>query len=206
MSEGLINPGRPIVLASASKSRSNLLRAAGVMVEIVPAHADEESVKAALLAEGAPAAQCAETLAELKAVQVSQRYPGALVIGADQMLECGGVWFDKPADLYAARNHLIAMRGKTHVLPTAVAVALNGARIWHHVALPKLTMRDFDDAFIDAYLKTAGAAVLSSVGAYQLEGPGAQLFSRIDGDFFTILGLPLLELLGFLREHQVATR
>jgi septum formation protein len=204
MSDALINPGRPIILASASKSRANLLRAAGVAVEIVPAHADEESVKASLKAEGATAAQCAETLAELKAVQVSQRYPEALVIGADQMLECAGVWFDKPADLHVARNHLVAMRGKTHVLPTAVAVALNGSRIWHHVALPTLTMRTFGDDFIDAYLQTAGTAVLSSVGAYQLEGPGAQLFSRVDGDFFTILGLPLLELLGFLREHEAA--
>ena len=175
-------------------------------MEIVPAHADEESVKTSLRAEGATAAQCAETLAELKAVQVSQRYPGALVIGADQMLECAGTWFDKPVDLQAARNHLAAMRGKTHVLPTAVAVALNGARIWHHVALPKLTMRIFDDAFIDTYLKVAGTAVLSSVGAYQLEGPGAHLFSRIDGDFFTILGLPLLELLGFLREYETAAQ
>ncbi len=121
----------PVILASASKSRATLLRAAGVNVEIVPAHADEEAVKNALKAEGATAAQCAETLAELKAVQVSQRHDNALVIGADQMLECEGAWFDKPADMAGARNHLVALRGKTHVLPTAVCVALNGARIWH---------------------------------------------------------------------------
>jgi septum formation protein len=194
---------RPLILASASKSRAALLRAAGVAVDIVPAHADEEAVKAALKAEGATAAQCAETLAELKAVQVSQRHDNALVIGADQMLECEGTWFDKPADLAGARDHLIHLRGKTHVLPTAVAVALNGARIWHHVATPRLTVRPYSDAFIDDYLKTAGTAILSSVGAYQLEGLGAQLFSKIEGDFFTILGLPLLQLLAFLREHEV---
>ena len=194
---------RSLILASASKSRATLLRAAGVAVEIIPAHTDEDSVKASLKAEDATAAQCAETLAELKAVQVSQRHDNALVIGADQMLECDGAWFDKPADMAGARDHLVNLRGKTHALPTAVAVALNGARIWHHVAVPRLTMRPFSDAFIDGYLALAGPAVLSSVGAYQLEGPGAQLFSRIDGDFFTILGLPLLELLAFLREHDV---
>ena len=194
---------RPLILASASKSRANLLRAAGISVEIVPAHADEEAVKASLKAEGATAAQCAEMLAELKAVQVSQRYDNALVIGADQMLECDGVWFDKPADMDAARSHMMILRGKTHVLPTAVAVALNGACIWHHVAMPRLTVRPFSDAFIETYLESAGTSVLSSVGAYQLEGVGAQLFSKIEGDFFTILGLPLLQLLAFLREHEV---
>ena len=194
---------RPLILASASKSRANLLRAAGISVEIVPAHADEEAVKASLKAEGATAAQCAEMLAELKAVQVSQRYDNALVIGADQMLECDGVWFDKPADMAAARSHMMILRGKTHVLPTAVAVALNGARIWHHVAMPRLTVRPLSDAFIETYLESAGTSVLSSVGAYQLEGVGAQLFSKIEGDFFTILGLPLLQLLAFLREHEV---
>ena len=194
---------RSLILASASKSRATLLRAAGVAVEIIPAHTDEDSVKASLKAEDATAAQCAETLAELKAVQVSQRHDNALVIGADQMLECDGAWFDKPTDMAGARDHLVNLRGKTHALPTAVAVALNGARIWHHVAVPRLTMRPFSDAFIDGYLALAGPAVLTSVGAYQLEGPGAQLFSRIDGDFFTILGLPLLELLAFLREHDV---
>ncbi len=193
---------RPLILASASKSRANILRAAGVTFEPIPADTDEESVKRSLKAEGASAAQCAEALAELKAVQVSRAYPNAFVIGADQMLECEGAWFDKPADLGGARGHLVALRGKTHVLPTAVAVALDGACIWHHVALPRLTMRGFSESFIDEYLRAAGAAVLTSVGAYQLEGLGAQVFSRIEGDFFTILGLPLLELMAFLREQE----
>jgi septum formation protein len=128
------------------------------------------------------------------------------VIGADQMLECEGLWFDKPKDVAGARNHLLTLRGKTHVLPTSVAVALNGAPIWHHTAEPRLTVRPFSDAFLDEYLAAVGPAVTSSVGAYHLEGRGAQLFSKVDGDFFTVLGLPLLELLAFLREHQVVTR
>ena len=197
-----MSPVRPLILASASKSRANVLRAAGLTFEVEPADTDEDAVKAALKAEGASAARCAEALAEAKALVVSRRHHHALVIGADQMLDCEGRWFDKPADLAGARAHLMSLRGRTHVLPTAVAVAFNGASVWHHVALPRLTMRTFSEDFVDAYLQAAGAAVLSSVGAYQLEGLGAQLFSRIEGDFFTILGLPLLELLGFLRDQQ----
>ena len=197
---------RKVVLASASKSRAHLLSAAGVAFDVVPAHADEDAVKAALKAEGASALQCAETLAEIKAVQVSQRLPECLVVGADQMLECEGQWFDKPADLDGARGHLTALRGKTHVLPTAVAVVLGGSVIWHHSASPRLTMRDFSDAFLADYIANTGTRILSSVGAYQLEDRGVQLFDRIDGDFSTILGLPLLPLLAFLREHQVIVR
>jgi len=192
----------PIILASASKSRANLLRAAGVTFDIVPAHTDEDAVKHAMKVKGASAADCAEALAEVKAKHVSASHPDALVIGADQMLECDGLWFDKPADQNGARSHLQKLRGKTHVLPTAVCVVQNGVRLWHHVAFPQLTMRDFSDAFMEDYLKAAGPAVTTSVGAYQLEGPGAQLFSRIDGDFFSILGLQLLELLTFLRTHK----
>ncbi len=197
---------RTVVLASASKSRAQLLTDAGLKFDVVPAHADEDAVKAALKAEGATAVQCAEALAEIKAVQVSQRLPECLVIGADQMLECDGVWFDKPADLNGARAHLTAMRAKTHVLPTAVAVVLGGQVIWHHSASPRLTMRDFSDAFIEHYIANTGPRVLSSVGAYQLEGWGVQLFDRIEGEFSTILGLPLLPLLAFLREHHVVMK
>ena len=195
-----------VILASASKSRANLLRAAGVPYEIIPADVDEDSVKTTLRREGASAQKCAETLAEFKAVKVSQSRPADLVIGADQMLECEGAWFDKPRDVEGARSHLTRLRGKTHTLPTSVAVALNGAVIWHHNAAPRMTVRDFSDTFMEAYLADVGEAVTSSVGAYHLEGRGAQLFTKIDGDFFTILGLPLLELLTFLREHQVVTR
>ncbi|MDB5362420.1 MAG: septum formation protein Maf [Rhodospirillales bacterium] len=190
-----------VVLASGSKTRLTLLQQAGLGVEALAPSVDEQEMKAAFLAERAPAEACAEALAELKAVRISQRRPGALVIGADQMLDCNGVWFDKPADEAHARAHLQALRGKTHRLVTAAVVARNGQRIWHTIDTARLTMRPFSDAFLDDYLHWVGPAVLSSVGAYQLEGLGAQLFSRIEGDFFTILGLPLLPLLGFLRDQ-----
>ena len=125
------------------------------------------------------------------------------MIGADQILECDGAWFDKPRSMSEARSHLLALRGRTHRLATAACVVRDGQRIWHHVSVPALTMRAFSDAFLDSYLERCGDDLLSSVGAYRLEGAGAQLFARIRGDFFTILGLPLLELLGFLREHGV---
>jgi septum formation protein len=192
-----------IILASASSSRANLLRSAGVIFDTIPAKVDEDSVKESLAAEGASATQCAETLAELKAVKISQRQPNTLVVGADQLLECGGKWFDKPADMAGAKTHLETLRGNTHILATSVVVAMNGARIWHHNAAPRLTMRTFTDTFLIDYLTDVGPAALLSVGAYQLEGRGVQLFNRIDGDFFTILGLPLLELLAFLRGHNL---
>ena len=193
---------KPIILASASASRANMLRSAGVSFESVPANVDEESVKDSLKADGATASECAEMLAELKALKISQKFPNALVVGADQMLECNGAWFDKPADMEGARAHLKTLRGQTHTLETSVVVAMNGARIWHCNSAPRLTMREFSDEFLGEYLDRAGSAVLSSVGAYQLEGRGIQLFNKIDGDFFSILGLPLLELLAFLRVHN----
>ena len=198
--------GPPIILASGSKTRLALLEQAGLIVDADPPAVDEQEMKAAFQAEKAPAEACAEALAELKAMRVSQRHPGALVIGADQMLDLGGVWFDKPADLDHARAHLMALRGRTHQLVTAAVVARNGSRIWHTIDTARLTMRPFSDGFLDEYLRRLGPAVLSSVGAYQLEGLGAQLFDRIDGDFFTILGLPLLPLLGFLRDHGALAR
>ena len=193
----------PVILASSSASRARLLTAAGVPFTVVPAHVDEDAIKQSLRAEGATVSACAETLAEMKAVTISQRHPQALVIGADQMLECDGAWFDKPADLDRAAEQLLALAGKTHTLPTAAVVALGGQRIWHQNATPRLTMRAFDRAFVQGYLASVGAAALTSVGAYQLEGLGAQLFTKVEGDFFTILGLPLLPLLAFLRAHHV---
>lgn len=195
-----------VILASGSATRLTLLRQAGLTVDAIAPSVDEQEMKAAFQAEKAPAEACAEALAELKAVRISQRHPGALVIGADQMLDCNGVWFDKPADEDHARAHLQALRGKAHRLVTAAVVARNGSRIWHTIDTAKLTMRPFSDAFLDDYLRRTGPAVLGSVGAYHLEGLGAQLFARVEGDFFTILGLPLLPLLGFLRDHGVLPR
>jgi septum formation protein len=142
-------------------------------------------------------------LAELKAQRVARRHPGSLVIGADQVLECDGILFDKPSDLAAARSQLMALRGREHRLLSAVVLVRDGERVWHHVDRANLTVRDFSADFLDRYLRSAGDAALSSVGAYQLEGVGAQLFAAIDGDYFTILGLPLLPLLDILREQGI---
>ncbi len=126
-------------------------------------------------------------------------YPGALVIGCDQILVCGSIWFDKPIDVPAARRHLQTLRGQTHSLPTACVALHDGAEVFNHVATPRLTMRPFGEAFLDAYLAAEGKALLGSVGAYRLEGRGITLFDRIEGDHTAILGLPMLPLLGFLR-------
>lgn len=198
------DPATPaVVLASASPSRRWLLENAGLGFASEAAQIDEREVKAALAAEGADVDQVAETLAELKAQRIARHHPGSLIIGADQMLECNGVWFDKPADLDHAAAHLRALGGRTHELISAVCVVRDGARLWHYTDRARLTMRPLGDEFIAAYLAALGEAALTSVGAYQLEGLGAQLFSRVEGDYFTILGLPLLPLLDFLRNHGV---
>lgn len=199
------DPASPgIVLASASRTRVDLLRNAGVTdLEIDPAHVDEDEIKLSLRQENATAAQVAETLAELKAVTVSRRHPRALVIGADQTLDCEGRWFDKPPDMATARANLQALRGKRHSLFAGVCVVRDGERLWHRTDPAHMIMRDFSDAFLDRYLAAVGEDALGSVGSYRLEGLGAQLFSRVQGDFFTVLGLPLLPLLDFLRQHAV---
>lgn len=192
-----------LILASASPSRAAMLRAAGLDFSIQPARVDESEIKLALQAEAAPPSEAATALAELKAQRVSPSAGGDFVIAADQMLVCEGRWYDKPETQAQARDHLLSLRGRTHELVSAVVLARGGSIIWRHVEMARLTMRDFSDDFLDAYLAQAGDAVLSSVGAYQLEGLGAQLFSRIQGDYFAILGLPLLPLLDILRENRV---
>ncbi|AWK86043.1 Maf family protein [Azospirillum thermophilum] len=194
-----------VVLASGSKTRAAMLEKAGVRVILDAPLVDEEEVKLAGRAEGVPPEDVAEALAELKAQRVTRRHRGALVIGADQMLECDGVWFDKPTGRDAAREQLQALRGKTHRLISCAVVVRDGQRLWHQIDRARLAMRPFSDAFLEQYLDAAGEDVMHSVGAYQLEGLGAQLFQRVEGDFFTILGLPLLPLLGFLRVHGVVT-
>jgi septum formation protein len=188
-----------IVLASASQARRSLLLGAGVDFLIDAAAIDEAAVKASLLAEGAEPAHLAETLAELKARRISPRHSGLLVVGADQILEQDGRCFDKPVDMAGARIQLQALRGRKHRLLSSVVVLRDGVRLWHHTGQAMLAMRDFSDRFLDDYLAGIGQAACDSVGAYQLEGRGAQLFVDIAGDYFTILGLPLLPLLDFLR-------
>ncbi|WP_372399013.1 nucleoside triphosphate pyrophosphatase [Azospirillum sp. HJ39] len=180
-----------------------MLEQAGLNAVLDKPLVDEEEVKEAGRVEGVSADIVAEALAELKAQRIARRHPGALVIGADQMLECEGRWFDKPAGRDAARDQLLALRGRTHRLVSCAVVVRDGERMWHKTDSARLTMRNFSEAFLDDYLDRAGEGVLHSVGAYQLEGLGAQLFHRVEGDFFTILGLPLLPLLGFLRVHGV---
>ena len=183
-----------------------MLRAAGVVLETVPARVDEDALKHALRHEGADPETAAIALAELKALQVSRGCPGRLVLGADQMLDCDGEWFDKPKDRAAAREQLLRLRGRSHRLTSAAVLARDGQRLWHHADSARLVMRAFTEAFLEGYLEAAGEAVLASVGAYQLEGLGAQMFQRIDGDFFTILGLPLLPVLDILREQGALVR
>jgi septum formation protein len=198
-------PVPPLVLASASASRAGMLTRAGVPFIKDASAVDEDEMKRALRAEGASADDLAVALSEMKARQVGRRHPGALVVGSDQVLVCEDRWFDKPVDRAAARAQLLELRGKTHSLISAVVLLRDGERLWHHIGRAKLAVRPFSEAFLDGYLDQAGDAILGSVGAYQLEGLGAQLFSRVEGDYFTILGMPLLPLLDFLRNHGVVT-
>lgn len=192
-----------LILASQSRFRAGLLAAAGVAVETMAAHIDEAEVKQAARAEAASAEDTALLLASLKAERIARRHPEALVIGADQMLVCDGAWFDKPPDMEAARAQLLALRGRAHTLVTAVLCQRGGQRIWQHLAKPRLVMRDFSETFLDQYLAQEGEILTTTVGAYRIEGLGLQLFDRIEGEHSEIVGLPMLPLLGFLRQHGV---
>jgi septum formation protein len=194
----------PIVLASKSAVRARVLSDAGVPFEAIDANVDEAAAKVALT--GHAPREVAEALAEDKALAGAGQRPGALVIGADQTLELDGRLFDKAATLGEARERLRALRGRAHQLHSAIAVARDGHIVWRDVATSTLTMRDFTDAYLAAYLEQNQGAALASVGAYELEGEGAQLFTTIEGDFFAILGVPLLGLLGFLRDAGALPR
>ena len=192
---------KPLILASQSQVRQTLLANAGLSFEAKPAAIDERAIQknSGLVAAGEIAAH----LAREKARFVSLQSPGRYVIGADQTLECDGRLFNKPAGRAGAIEHLHALAGRTHALHAAIAVARDGKPLFEDVSIARLTMRELSDGAIEAYLDAAGDAVTASVGAYQLEGLGVHLFSRIEGDHFTILGLPLLPLLAFLRSQRL---
>lgn len=191
-----------LTLASKSAARSAILKGAGVTFQTADSGVDETRVKDLMLARGASPSGVAVALAREKALAVSRERPG-LVIGADQTLDFEGRLHDKPATLDEAADRLRAMRGRSHALHAAVAVARDGRLVWETLSSADLLMRAFSEAFLEAYLASEGAGLLSSVGAYRLEGPGVQLFSEISGDYFTVLGLPLTGLLELLRREGV---
>jgi nucleoside triphosphate pyrophosphatase len=189
----------PLVLASGSRVRLRLLAAAGVPTEVRAAHFDERRVEAG--ASSQPPGAIAALLAREKASVVERLNPGRLVLGADQILALDAQRFAKPADRPAARAQLRALSGRTHELHSAIAFMQNATVLFEHVSMARLTMRSFSDRFLDLYLDAIGSAAAASVGAYQIEGLGIQLLERVDGDYFTVLGLPLMEALDFLRRR-----
>ena len=193
-----------VVLASSSAARAALLRCAGIAFTAAPADIDEDALKAAALARGETPSQLAMLLAEAKARAASLRHASALIIGADQVLECGGAVFSKPADAAAALEQLRALSGRTHRLLSAVCAARDDTILWRHLGEARMVMRALSEAELARYLAAAGTAVTRSVGAYQFEGLGANLFCAVEGGHATILGMPLLPLLGFLRAQGVS--
>lgn len=188
----------PIILASASQIRSDLLRNAGVPHEILKARIDEITIRQSLQAEGASPRDLADALAEMKARKIADKRPDAMVIGCDQILSLGDQVFGKPATIDEARAHLIALRGQTHMLHSAAVIYQDGKPLWRHVGKVRLSMRDISDAYLDDYLARNWHSIQYSVGGYKLEEEGIRLFTRIEGDYFTILGLPLIDLLSYL--------
>ena len=192
---------RPLLLASASQIRLNLLLAAGLTVTAHPARIDEESIRTGLETEGASPSDVADTLAELKARKLANKHPEALVLGCDQVLAFKGRVFSKPETPDIARLHLQTLRGQTHRLFSALVLYDQAKPIWRHISEARLTMHDVSDAYLDGYLDRNWHSVKHAVGGYKIEEEGSRLFSALEGDYFTILGLPLLPLLGYLGQR-----
>lgn len=189
-----------LILASKSKSRASVLRAVGLQFEQIGSGVDEDALKDALRAEGATVAKQADLLAETKALKVSISHSG-MVLGCDQMLDLDGVGLDKVSTREEAAAILRRLRGKTHILQSAIVACVDGAPVWRHLSQPRLRVRNFSDAFLEDYLDAIGDAAFESVGCYQVEGRGAALFDSIEGDYFSILGMPLLPLMRWLRDR-----
>lgn len=187
-----------LILASGSQTRAALLRNAGLSIQVQPARIDEENLRLSMLAEGATPADLADALAEHKALKIAQKNDQALVLGCDQILDASGTVFRKAESPDDARNHLKQLRGQTHRLLSAAVLYHQAKPVWRKTSVAQLTMRDFSDDYLERYLSENWDDIRHSVGCYQLEGPGIRLFSRIEGDYFGILGLPLLELLNVL--------
>lgn len=194
---------KTFILASQSAARQDMLRRAGVNFETKAAYVDEEAVRAALAQAGQPPRNWADALAEAKALRVSMSRPDALVLGSDQILECQGTVFEKAPDLAALRKQLEALSGQEHHLYSAAVIAQGGQCLWRFIGQAKLRMRALSPAFLDYYLNAHGEDLLSSVGGYHIESGGVQLFEQIEGDYFSILGLPLLPVLKQLRHYGV---
>ncbi|MEI4234308.1 Maf family protein [Roseovarius sp. D22-M7] len=188
----------PLILASTSRTRRQLLENAGLAIEVMPPRVDEVMIRDGLLDEGTTPRDIADALAEAKAARVSNKTPGAMVLGCDQVLDLDGDLLSKPATADEARAQLLAMRGRRHDLLSAAVICEDGAPIWRHVGKARLTVRPFSEGWLDGYITRNWPDISDSVGAYKLESEGVRLFSRVEGDYFTILGLPLLDLLSFL--------
>lgn len=198
-----MEPDKPLILASASETRKRLLVNAGVNIEVAPSAVDEEALKESLIDCGAPARDIADALAEAKARATSLVHPERLVLGADQILVQDGTFFSKATARESAKKTLLELSGKTHQLVSAVVVYDQGQPVWRYVDTAKMSVRPLSDTFIEDYLTALGGDAFWSVGCYQLEGLGAQLFDKIEGDHFTILGLPLIPVLDFLRRRGI---
>jgi len=196
----------PLIIASQSSARRDMLQNAGLEIECHPARIDEPAIKASLLAQNAPPRDIADALAEMKARRVAGKFPDRLVLGADQILVHKGKIFDKPTSLKEAKTQLLKLRGQSHLLFSAVVVYDHGAPVWRFIGRSELAMRDFSASFLDTYMAKTGDDLYTTVGGYKLETLGSQLFLSVKGDYFSVLGLPLLEVLAFLRGKGICQK